>query len=250
MLDELKNANFYTHLDLASGFWHVRVSEQDIHKTAFQTHEGLMEWVVMPFGLCNAPTTFQRMMNDFLRDFLHKFVTVYLDDVCTYSRTLEEHLRLVLQRFKEEGLKLRLQKCIFGLQDMEYLGYTVSAGKISVSTKKVEAVADWPVPTTQMEVRSLVQFCNFYARFIHHCSDLTAPLTDLLRKSRPQKVTLTPAYLEAFDTLKLRLISAPCLILPEVESVHRGYKYFNSGDCISLVARPRRRPSTSLLLGA
>jgi hypothetical protein len=107
-------------------------------------------------------------------DVLHKFVTVYLDDVCIYSRTLEEHLehlRLVLQRFKEEGLKLRLKKCFFGLQDMEYLGYNVSASKISVSTKKVEAVADWPVPKTQEEVRSFVHFCNFYARFIHHFSD-------------------------------------------------------------------------------
>jgi cell fate regulator YaaT (PSP1 superfamily) len=85
------------------------------------------------------------MMNDILRDFLHKFVTVYLDDACIYNRTQEEHLehlRLVLQRFKEEGLKIRLKKCFFGLQEMEYLGYTVSAGKVSVSTKNVEAVAD------------------------------------------------------------------------------------------------------------
>jgi hypothetical protein len=89
-------------------------------------------------------------MNDILRDFSHKFVTVYVDDMCVYSRTLEEHiehLRLVLQRFKEEGLKLRLKKCFFVLLHMEYLGYNVSAGKISVSTKKVEAVVNWQVPT-------------------------------------------------------------------------------------------------------
>jgi hypothetical protein len=144
-LDEIKDANYYAHLDLASGFWQVRVRDKDIHKTAFQTLDGLMEWVTIPFGLCNAPATFQRMMNDILCEFLHKFVTVYLDDVCIYSRTLEKHLvhlRLDLQRFKEKGLKLRLKKCFFGLQEMEYLGYTVSAGKISVSTKKVEAVAD------------------------------------------------------------------------------------------------------------
>jgi hypothetical protein len=162
------------------------------------------------------------MMNDILRDFLHKFVTVYVDDVCIFSRsTMEEHmehLRLVLQRFKEKGLKLRLKKCFYGLHEMEYLGYTVSARKISVSTKKVEAFACWQVPTTQMEVRSFVQFCNLYARFIHYFSDLTAPLTDLLRKSQQQKFTLTPACLEAFETLKLRLISAPCLIFPEVGS--------------------------------
>jgi hypothetical protein len=101
---------------------------------------------------------------------------------------------------------------------MEYLGYTVSNGRTSVFTKKVEAVADWPVPTTEKEVRSIVQFYNFYARFIYHFSDLTAPLTDLLRKSQPHKVTLTPACLEAFEALKLRLISAPCLTLPEVSS--------------------------------
>jgi hypothetical protein len=87
-LDELKDANFYTHLDLASGFLQVRVRDKAIHKTAFETPSGLMEWVAMPFGLCNAPTTIQRMMNDILRDFLHKFVTIYLDDVCIYCRTL------------------------------------------------------------------------------------------------------------------------------------------------------------------
>jgi hypothetical protein len=136
-LDELKDANFYTHLDLAPGFWPFRVCDKDIHKTAFQTLDGLMEWVAMPFGLCNAQATFQRMMNDIILDFLHKFVTVYLDDVCIYNRTRKEHLahlRLVLQRFKEEGLKLRLKKCFFGLHEMEYLGYTMLAGKISVFT--------------------------------------------------------------------------------------------------------------------
>jgi hypothetical protein len=107
---------------------------------------------------------------------------------------------------------------LFGLQEMEYLGYTVSTGKISVPTTKVEAVGDSPVPTTQKEIRSFVQFCTFYAISIHRFSDLTAPLPDLLWKSQPQKVTLTLAYFEAFETLKLRLISAPCLILLEVGS--------------------------------
>jgi hypothetical protein len=150
-LDELKDASFYTHLDLASCFWQVLVRDEDVLKAAFQTLDGLMEWVAMPFGLCNARATFQRMINDIVRDLLHKFVTVYLDDVCTYSRTVEEHLehmRLVLQRFKEEGLKLRLKKCFFDLQEMEYLGYTIPASKISVLTKKVDAVADCPMSTT------------------------------------------------------------------------------------------------------
>jgi hypothetical protein len=91
-----------------------------------------VEWVAMPFGLCDAPATFQRMMNDTMRDFLHKFVTVYLDDACACIRTLDEHMehmRLVLHRFKEENLKSRLKKCFFGLHKMEYLGYTMSNDK-------------------------------------------------------------------------------------------------------------------------
>jgi hypothetical protein len=132
-LEELKDAIFYTHLDLVSGFWLVRVRDQDAHKTAFQTHDGFIEWVAMPFGLRNAPATFQERMNVILRDILRKFVTVYLDDVCIYDRTVkedQEHMRLVLQRFKEERLKSRLKKCFFGLKAMEYLGYTGSARKI------------------------------------------------------------------------------------------------------------------------
>jgi hypothetical protein len=116
--DELKDANFCTHLHLAYGFWQVRVREKNVHKTAFQTLDDMMKWVAMPFGLCHAPSTFKRMMNDILRDFLHKFVTVYLDDVCIYRRTRDEHLehlRMVLQRFKDGGFISRLKKCFLGL---------------------------------------------------------------------------------------------------------------------------------------
>jgi hypothetical protein len=147
----------------------------------------------MPFGLCSAPPTLQRMMNYILRDFLHNFVAVYLDDACIFNRTLEghlEYLRLVLQRFREEGLKLRLKECVFGLQEMEYLGYTVSDGKFSVSSKKIEPAAYLPMPTTEKEVCIFVQFCNFYAKFIHRFSDLTAPLTDLQRKSHHIRLRL------------------------------------------------------------
>jgi hypothetical protein len=129
----------------------------------------------MPFGLRNAPATLQRMMNNVMRDFSQKFVTVYFDDVCIYSRTLKEyleHLRLMLQRCKEGRLKLRREKFLFVLQAiMEYFGYHVSACKILTSIKKVEAVTNWPVPTTQKEYRSFVQFCSFFAKLIHHFSD-------------------------------------------------------------------------------
>jgi hypothetical protein len=158
-----------------------------------------------------------------------------------------EHLRLVFKRFKEEDLKLRLKKYFFGLQDMEYLSDTVHVDKIHVSTKKFEAVADLPTPTMEKEVCIFVQFCNLYAKFVHHFSDLTAPFTGLLQNPHPHKVTRTLSFVEAFETLMLRLISEPCVILPEV-SFDAMLTVLRQWDCISHVARPTRR--TSLVLCA
>jgi hypothetical protein len=122
----------------------------------------------MSFGMCNAPITFQWMVNDILRDFLHKFVTVYLDDVYIYNRTLDEHwehLRLVLQRFKEEGLKLRLTTCFFGLQEMEYLGYTVFAGRMLVSTKKSRPLLTSHFLKHRKRLAVLCNSARFYPSF-------------------------------------------------------------------------------------
>jgi hypothetical protein len=129
------------------------------------------------------------MVNDMMHDFLHTFVILCLDDFFVYNRTLEEHiehlLRLVLRGFKEGGLNLSPKNCFFGIQDMDYLGYTLSGGKISVPNHKVNVVKDKHVPTTQREARSFVQLHSFYAKSKHHFSDIVAPLTDLLRKHRP-----------------------------------------------------------------
>jgi hypothetical protein len=194
------------------------------------------------------------MIYDILREFLNKFVIFYLDDVCAYNRTLEEHLehlRLVLHRFKE-GLKFRLKRCSFGLHEMEYLGYTVSGGKIFVLTKKLEYVKDWLVPTTKKEVRIFVQFCNFYAKFIHHLSGLSAPWTDLLRKTHPHEVTLNPACL--LGSHRDSQLPIHFRVMPDPSGNHLGralyrdYIYFANGKCANPLARPRRKRSTSLLL--
>jgi hypothetical protein len=189
-LDELKDANFYTHLDLAFCLWQVRVRDEDVHKTKFKTPYGLMEWVAMPFGLCNILATFYRMINDILRDFLHKFVIVYLDDACVCNRTLDErleHFGLVLRHFKEKGLKLlRLEKCVFGLQEMEYLGYNVSAGKIISFDNESRGhciLASAYDAKGSSKFRAILQLI---CQIIHHFIDFTtAPLTDFLRKSQP-----------------------------------------------------------------
>jgi hypothetical protein len=160
------------------------------------------------------------MMNGIiLRDFFRKVVTVYLDDICLYNRSMDEileHLRHVLQCFKIKGLKLlRLKKCSFCIQEKEYLlGYTMSNGRIPVSTENVFANAyDAKGRSHFLAILQLI-----YAKFIHQFSNVTAPLTDLLRKSHSQKITQMLARLEAFEILKLQLISAPCVILLEVRS--------------------------------
>ena len=149
----------------------VRVAEEDVWKTAFQGPDGLYEFVVMRYGLTNASATFQRLMNRVLAPVLHKFVIVYLDDICVFSSNPEEHLehlRIVFELLRKNALKLRLHKCTFGQTETNYLGLIVGNGTIRPDPEKIKAVKDWPLPTTQKELKSFVKFCSHYGRFIHN----------------------------------------------------------------------------------
>ena len=145
LLDRLHGARYFTKIDLASGYHQIRVRESDIQKTAFVSRYGSFEYMVMPFGLCNAPATFQRVMNTILREGLDKFVLVFLDDILIYSKTLEEHLehiRAVLGRLREEKFFGRLHKCDFFRTEVEYLGFDVGADGIKPSLSKIKAILD------------------------------------------------------------------------------------------------------------
>jgi hypothetical protein len=173
--------------------------------------------VTMTLGLRNASATFQRMMIDIMRNFLHNLITVYLDDVCVNSNTLEEHLEhlcLALLRFKEEGLTSRLMKCLLRLHDMECLGYTVSGVTILVPTNKVDAFEYWALSYDVERSSQLRAILQLLRRVFSSFFDLTATLSVLLGNSQPHKVTLTHARLGAFDTLSKRLISDSCPIPP------------------------------------
>ena len=185
-LDRLGKARHFTTLDLASGYHQIAVKEEDIPKTAFRTQRGQFEFVVMPFGVTNAPSTFQRMMNSLFKEELDDYVLVYLDDILVFSSTLEEHIahiRKALERLRSAKLYARLHKCAFFQRRVEYLGFDVSADGIQPSQEKVKAVVEWPKPQRcgEMFVDSL-GLASFYRRFIKLFSLKARPLTDLTKE--------------------------------------------------------------------
>ena len=218
LMDRLHGARYFTKIDLYSGYHQIRVRETDIEKTAFVSRYGSFEYLVMPFGLCNAPATFQRIMNTILRDGLDKFVLVFLDDILVYSWTKEEHvqhLRSILSRLRSEKFYGRLAKCDFFRTEVEYLGFDVGEYGIKPSLSKIRAIAEWPTPECVRDVRSFVGLANFYRKFIRWFSEIASPLTDLTKKDR--KFEWGPKEEEAFERLKTALVSAPVLQLPDFD---------------------------------
>src|ERR1700738_2084207 len=155
-------------------------------KTAFRCCVGVYEYTVMPFGLCSAPRTFQHYMNDTFRDFLDKFLIVYLDDLLIYSDSLAEHkhhVQMVLKRLREAGLCLKPSKCQFHVQEVAFLGFIVGPNGIQMDPFKVEAIPTWTVPQSVHDIQVFLGLANFYHRFIHNFNKVAASNTELLRKN-------------------------------------------------------------------
>ncbi len=184
LLDRLHGATVFSKLDLAQGYHQVKMAPEDVHKTAFTTQFGHYEFRVMPFGLCNAPATFQRLMNSTLSPYNGRFCMVYLYDIIVFSKDAaahQEHLELVLAKLAEAGLKAQLSKCEFGLAEMQFLGHVVSADGIKMDPSKVQAMNVWPVPKSCSEVKGFLGLLNYYRRFIQDFAKLALPLTELTK---------------------------------------------------------------------
>ena len=229
LFDQLQGARYFSKIDLRTGYWQIRVAAEDVPKTAFTSRHGHFEWLVLPMGLTNAPAEFMALMENTFRAELNKFVLVFLDDILIYSKTLEEHeqhLRVVLQRLKEQQLYAKLSKCQFMRQEVEFLGHYVGRAGVRMVDGKVAAVEQWPTPTCQKDVEQFLGLAGYYRRFIANFSRIAAPLSELCGTLRKDKVGATrkppkkafawgEEQQRAFEELKRAVSGAPCLAIPD-----------------------------------
>ena len=215
-LDLLGNSVYFSTLDLASGYWQVKMDTDSREKTAFTTHKGLYEFSVMPFGLCNAPATFQRLMERVLKGLVGESCMVYLDDILVIGKTFEQHmdnLKKVFGRIERAGLKLKPKKCHLIQPCVEYLGYVVSRKGISADPRKIQAIVEYPVPVDVKSLRSFLGLASYYRRFARNFSRIAYPLHQLTRKE--SIFNWDSKCQEAFDHLKEVLTDSSTLAFPD-----------------------------------
>jgi len=216
LLDRVKGAKYFTKLDLKSAYNLVRIKEGDEYKTAFRTRYGHFEYLVMPFGLKNAPATFQHFINDVLSDYLDDFVISYIDDILIYSNSLEEHhehVRKVLRKLLDNKLYVNLEKCEFDVTKTTFLGFVLSQDGLEMDKEKVKVILDWPIPTTVKEVQSFIGLSNYYRIFIKDFAKIANRLHKHTRKYVP--FNWGPDQQKAFDKFKELFTSAPILRHPD-----------------------------------
>ncbi|KAK1680969.1 hypothetical protein QYE76_041817 [Lolium multiflorum] len=215
LLDELHGARFFTKLDLR--YHQVRMHPDDIAKTAFRTHHGHYEFLVMPFGLSNAPATFQALMNDVLSPYLRRFVLVFFDDILIYSASWAEHLQhvaIIFNELRAHRLHLKRSKCSFGTTSVAYLGHVISADGVAMDADKVAAVAAWPTPQSPRALRGFLGLAGYYRRYIQDFGLIAAPLTRLLRRDA---FSWDEEAATAFAALQRALTTGPVLQMPDFD---------------------------------
>ena len=225
LLERISKVKYFTKFDVRDGYNRLRMAPGEEWKTAFRCRYGLFEYMVMPFGLCNAPGTFQHYMNNTFCEFLDEFLVVYLDDLLIYSSDLKEHkrhVRKVLEWLQEAGLFLKPSKCEFHVQEVEFLGFVIGKDGIRMDPAKVEFITAWPTPKSPHDIRMFLGLANFYQRFIKGFGKLATPLTKLLKKENMVKRFKWDSDAQkAFDYLKTAFTTAPVIPHNSLRSFHR-----------------------------
>ncbi|QRW07008.1 Transposon Tf2-7 polyprotein [Ceratobasidium sp. AG-Ba] len=217
LVEKLRGAKIFTTLDLKWGYNLVRIKEGDEWKTAFKTKYGLFEYLVMPFGLCNAPAAFQNFMNEIFRDILDVYVIVYLDDILIFSKDPEDHAKHVaevLRRLRFHQLYCNLSKCVFKAPEVEYLGVIANGEGVRANPAKITEAVNWATPKTVKGVQEFLGFVNYYRKFIEDFAGRAYPLYQLLRKESPWRWGQNEE--SSFNILKRALVESPILIQPDV----------------------------------
>jgi hypothetical protein len=217
LFDQLTGARVFSKIDLRSGYHQIRIRPDNIPKTAFTMRYRLFEYLVMSFGLTNAPAQFTYLTNSVFMLELDKFVVVFIDDILIYSKNEEEHaqhLRVVLTRLREHQLYAKFSKCAFWLEEIQFLGHVLSARGVAVDPSKVNDILEWKPPSTVHQVRSFLGLAGYYRRFIPDFSKLVKPITSLLKNET--KFNWSSKCNEAFEKLKTLLTTAPVLAQPDI----------------------------------
>jgi hypothetical protein len=216
LFDQLAGAKVFSKIDLRFGYHQIKIKPSHIPKAAFSTRYGLYKYLVMSFGLTNAPAYFMYLMNSVFMPELDKFVVVFIDDILIYSKTKEDHanhLRVILQQLRDHCLYAKFSKCEFWLDNVKFLGHTISSEGISVDPTKVQEVIDWKPPTSIHQIHSFLGLAGYYRRFILDFSKIAKPMTELLKKEI--KFHWDDKCEEAFYTLRKLLTTAPVLAQPD-----------------------------------
>jgi hypothetical protein len=224
LFDQMRGAREFSKIDLRSGYHQMKIRPSDIPKMAFSTRYGSYEFTVMSFGLTNAPAYFMNLMNKVFMEYLDRFIVVFIDDILIYSKSdgdHEEHLRLVLQKLRDNQLYTKFSKCEFWIDKVPFLGHIISNGGISVDPAKVKEIMAWSIPTKITEIRSFLGLAGYYRRFSEGFSKIAKSMTLLLEKGREFK--WDEKCQESFDQLKKRLMSPLVLDMLDLQ---KGFKIY------------------------
>ncbi|KAJ1100036.1 hypothetical protein NDU88_005125 [Pleurodeles waltl] len=217
LIDKLGAARYLSTFDLTAGYWQIKMAPGANEKTAFSTPDGHYQFTVMPFGLKNAPATFQRLVNQVLAG-LESFSAAYLDDIAVFSSSWQDHLvhlNKVLQSLQAAALSIKASKCQIGQGNVVYLGHLVGGGQVQPLQPKIQTILDWVAPKTQTQVRAFLGLTGYYRRFVKGYGSIVTPLTELNSKKMPKKINWTIECQQAFDTLKQTMCTAPVLKAPD-----------------------------------